>query len=206
VSTSAVSSPPASPVFTTPRAPAGARWFRPARTKPREQDHERDQLCSHWQPGRRPRAAVHLGRPVATVRFAVNSRKRTVGSDWVDQPASSFTGSVWGPMAENLVESVKKGDRVLVQGVLVTRTYTPSEGPRAGENLSRLEVEVDEIGPSLRWGTAASPSRPGGPTRGRPRSGPSGSGSGLTPARTHRARPRRLRTTCPRCLYVATYG
>jgi hypothetical protein len=43
---------------------------------------------------------------------------------------------------------------VLVQGVLVTRTYTPSEGPRAGENLSRLEVEIDEIGPSLRWGTA----------------------------------------------------
>jgi hypothetical protein len=44
---------------------------------------------------------------------------------------------------------------VLVQRVLVTRTYTPSEGPRAGENLSRLEVEIDEIGPALRWGTAA---------------------------------------------------
>jgi hypothetical protein len=42
------------------------------------------------------------GRPVATIRFAVNSRKRTAGGDWVDQPASYFTGSVWGPMAENL--------------------------------------------------------------------------------------------------------
>jgi len=71
------------------------------------------------------------GRPVATVRFAVNTRKRTAGGDWVDQPASYFTGTVWGPMAERLVESVKKGDRVLVQGV--TRTYTPTEGPRAGE-------------------------------------------------------------------------
>jgi single-strand DNA-binding protein len=94
------------------------------------------------------------GQPVATVRFAVNTRKRTASGDWIDQPASYFTGTVWGPMAENVAESVQKGDRVLVQGVLVTRTYTPSEGPRAGENLSRLEVEIEEIGPSLRWGTA----------------------------------------------------
>jgi single-strand DNA-binding protein len=95
------------------------------------------------------------GRAVATARFAVNTRKRTAGGDWVDQPASYFTGTVWGPMAEHLAESVHKGDRVLVQGVLVTRTYTPSEGPRAGENLSRLEVEIEDIGPSLRWGPAA---------------------------------------------------
>jgi single-strand DNA-binding protein len=94
------------------------------------------------------------GRAVATIRFAVNSRRRSAGGDWVDQPASYFTGTVWGPMAEHVAESVKKGDRVLVQGALVTRTYMPSEGPRAGENLSRLEVEIDEIGPSLRWGTA----------------------------------------------------
>jgi single-strand DNA-binding protein len=94
------------------------------------------------------------GRAVATIRFAVNTGKRAAGGDWVDQPASYFTGTVWGPMAEHVTESVKKGDRVLVQGALVTKTYTPSEGPRAGEHLSRLEVEIDEIGPSLRWGTA----------------------------------------------------
>jgi single-strand DNA-binding protein len=94
------------------------------------------------------------GRAVATIRFAVNTRKRTAAGDWVDQPASYFTGTVWGPMAEHVTESVKKGDRVLIQGALVTKTYTPSEGPRAGGNLSRLEVEIDEIGPSLRWGTA----------------------------------------------------
>ena len=94
------------------------------------------------------------GRAVATIRFAVNTRKRTAGGEWVDQPASYFTGTVWGPMAEHVTESLKKGDRVLVQGGLVTRTYTPSEGPRAGEYVSRLEVEIDEIGPSLRWGTA----------------------------------------------------
>ncbi len=72
----------------------------------------------------------------------------------MDQPASYFTGTVWGPMTEHVAESVTKGDRVLVRGTLVTKTYTPNEGPRAGENLSRLEVEIDEIGPSLRWGTA----------------------------------------------------
>jgi single-strand DNA-binding protein len=93
-------------------------------------------------------------RALATIRFAVNTRKRTAGGDWVDQPASYFTGTVWGPMAEHVAESVKKGDRVLMQGPLVTRTYTPGGGPRAGENLSRLEIEIDEIGPSLRWGTA----------------------------------------------------
>jgi single-strand DNA-binding protein len=99
------------------------------------------------------------GRAVATIRFAVNTRRRNASGDWVDQPASYFTGTVWGPMAEHVAESVKKGDRVLVQGTLVTKTYTPSEGPRAGENLSRLEVEIDEIGPSLRWGTAE-PTKP----------------------------------------------
>jgi single-strand DNA-binding protein len=76
------------------------------------------------------------GRAVATVRFAVNTRKRTVGGDWVDQPASYFTGTSWGAMAEHAAQSVQKGDRVLVQGTLVTRTYRPSEGARAGENLS----------------------------------------------------------------------
>ena len=101
------------------------------------------------------------GRAVATIRLAVNTRRRSAGGDWVDQPASYFTGTVWGSMAEHVAESVKKRDRVLVQGALVTKAYTPSEGPRAGENLSRLEVEIDEIGPSLRWGTA----RPTKPTR-----------------------------------------
>jgi hypothetical protein len=75
---------------------------------------------------------------VATIRFAVNTRRRTAGGDWVDQPASYFAGTVWGAMAQHVAESIQKGDLVLVQGALVTKIYTPSEGPRAGENLSRL--------------------------------------------------------------------
>jgi hypothetical protein len=60
-------------------------------------------------------------------------------------------------MAEHVAESVREDHWVLVQGALVTNIYTSSEGPRAGENLSRLEVEIDESGPSLGGGAPHSP-------------------------------------------------
>jgi single-strand DNA-binding protein len=63
-------------------------------------------------------------------------------------------GQVWGEQAEHLAQSLHKGDRVLVIGRCVTRLFTPSQGPNVGVEQRRLEVVVDEIGPSLAWVTA----------------------------------------------------
>ena len=47
-----------------------------------------------------------------------------------------------------------EGDRVIVIGRVETRIYTPTQGPSAGQEVRKLEVVVDEIGPSLRWAEA----------------------------------------------------
>ena len=61
---------------------------------------------------------------------------------------------MWAEQAEHLAESLHKGDRVLVIGRWVTRLFTPTQGPNEGVEQRRLEVVVDEIGPSLAWATA----------------------------------------------------
>jgi single-strand DNA-binding protein len=60
----------------------------------------------------------------------------------------------WGDQAQNVAESLHEGDRVTVIGRFVTRVYTPEQGRNAGREVRKLEVLVDEIGPSLRWATA----------------------------------------------------
>jgi single-strand DNA-binding protein len=72
----------------------------------------------------------------------------------VDGTTTFVDGQVWGQQAEHLAESLHKGDRVLVIGRWVTRVFTPSQGPNVGVEQRRLEVVVDEIGPSLAWATA----------------------------------------------------
>ena len=58
--------------------------------------------------------------------------------------------SIWREAAENVAESLKKGLRVIVQGRLVQRSFTTREG----ENRTVVEMQVDEIGPSLRYAKA----------------------------------------------------
>jgi len=58
--------------------------------------------------------------------------------------------SVWREAAENVAESLTKGTRVLVQGRLVQRSYETREG----EKRTVVELQVDEVGPSLRYATA----------------------------------------------------
>jgi single-strand DNA-binding protein len=57
--------------------------------------------------------------------------------------------------AENVAKSLHKGDRVIVIGRVETRIYTPHAGHECvGQEVRKLEVVVDEIGPSLRWAEA----------------------------------------------------
>jgi single-strand DNA-binding protein len=95
------------------------------------------------------------GKPVAGLRIAVTPRRfdRDTNS-YTDGTTTFVDGQVWGEQAEHLAESLHKGDRVLVIGRWVTRVFTPTQGPNEGVEQRRLEVVVDEIGPSLAWATA----------------------------------------------------
>lgn len=90
---------------------------------------------------------------VAVASFTVASTPRTYNrqsGQWEDGTALFVNCSAWRNIGENAVESLKKGARVIVTGRLVQRNYETSQG----ERRSSIEVQVDEVGPSLRYATA----------------------------------------------------
>jgi single-strand DNA-binding protein len=90
------------------------------------------------------------GRPVANFTVAVNRRQRTPDGQWEDKLDGFFRCNAWADMAENVAESLVKGTRVLVTGRLQQRSWEDPEGNKR----SAVEIQVDEVGPSLRWATA----------------------------------------------------
>ncbi len=91
------------------------------------------------------------GAPVAN--FTVASTPRTFDrqtGEWKDGNAMFLNCAVWRQAAENVAESLTKGMRVIVQGRLGSRTYETREG----EKRTVFEVEVEEIGPALKYATA----------------------------------------------------
>jgi single-strand DNA-binding protein len=91
------------------------------------------------------------GAPVAN--FTVASTPRTFDrqtGEWKDGDAMFLSCAVWRQAAENVAESLQKGMRVIVQGRLKSRSYETREG----ERRTVFEVDVDEIGPALRYATA----------------------------------------------------
>jgi single-strand DNA-binding protein len=89
------------------------------------------------------------GTQVGSFRLAVTPRVRE-GEQWKDGDTSFFRINVWRELAANAAESLHKGDRALVLGRLKTRTWETAEG----ERRSVVEVEAEEVGPSLKWATA----------------------------------------------------
>jgi single-strand DNA-binding protein len=100
------------------------------------------------------------GKPVAN--FTVASTPRTFdrqSNEWKDGDPMFLNCSVWGQMAENCAETLAtKGMRVIVQGRLKSRSFETREG----ERRTVFEVDVDEIGPSLRYATAKVQRTPSG--------------------------------------------
>jgi single-strand DNA-binding protein len=95
------------------------------------------------------------GKAVATVRVAITPRQYSAEhGGYVDGATTFVDAQLWDAAAENLAESLHKGDRVLVVGRWVTRVFTPTQGPNVGTEQRRLEVVVEEIGPSLAFATA----------------------------------------------------
>ena len=89
------------------------------------------------------------GHPVANFRLAVTARVKD-GDSWKDGETSFFRINVWRQLAEHVAESLSKGDRAVVIGRLKSRSWETPEG----DKRSVVEVEADEVAPSLRWATA----------------------------------------------------
>jgi single-strand DNA-binding protein len=91
------------------------------------------------------------GSPVAN--FTVASTPRTFdrqSNEWKDGETLFLRCSIWRDPAENVAESLTKGMRVIISGRLKSRTYETKEG----EKRTVIEMECDEIGPSLRYANA----------------------------------------------------
>ena len=91
------------------------------------------------------------GAAVASFTVATSSRyldKTT--NEWKDGEPTYLRCSVWRQYAENVAESLTKGTRVMVSGKLKQRSYETREG----EKRTVMEVEVEDVGPALRYATA----------------------------------------------------
>ena len=123
----------------------------------------------------------------AVASFTVASTPRTLdkaSNEWKDGDALFMRCSIWRQAAENVAESLTRGMRVVVQGRLQQRSYETREG----EKRTVVEMQVDEVGPSLKYATAkvnrtqrGSSGGGFGSGSGGPDAGPGGSGSGGYP-------------------------
>ena len=106
---------------------------------------------------------------VAVANFTIASTPRTydrASNEWKDGEPLFLRASVWREFAEHVAGSLTKGARVIATGRLRQRSYETKEG----EKRTSIELEIDEIGPSLRYATASITRAAGG-------SGSGGSGS-----------------------------
>ena len=90
---------------------------------------------------------------VAVANFTIASTPRNfdrASGEWKDGEALFMRASVWREFAEHVASSLTKGARVVATGRLRQRSYETKEG----EKRTSIELEVDEIGPSLRYATA----------------------------------------------------
>ncbi|MCT1653313.1 single-stranded DNA-binding protein [Brachybacterium muris] len=90
---------------------------------------------------------------IAVASFTVASTPRTFdrqANEWKDGEALFLRCSIWRDAAENVAESLEKGTRVIVQGRLKQRSYQDREG----NQRTSIELDVEEIGPSLKYATA----------------------------------------------------
>jgi len=90
---------------------------------------------------------------LAVANFTIASTPRTFdrqANEWKDGEALFMRASVWREFAEHVASTLTKGSRVIASGRLKQRSYETKEG----EKRTTIELEVDEIGPSLRYATA----------------------------------------------------
>ncbi|MFZ1363076.1 MAG: single-stranded DNA-binding protein [Candidatus Nanopelagicales bacterium] len=89
------------------------------------------------------------GKAVVSFRVACNDRKK-VNGEWVDSDTTFLTVQAWEQLAENIAESLTKGQSVAVQGRLAQRSYEAKDGT----TRQVFEIKADSVGPDLRRATA----------------------------------------------------
>jgi single-strand DNA-binding protein len=131
---------------------------------------------------------------LAVANFTIASTPRTLdrgSNEWKDGEALFLRASVWRDFAEHVAGSLTKGSRVIATGRLKQRSYETREG----EKRTAIELEIDEIGPSLRYATAQVTRSSGGGGGGGPRgqvgggNGGNGGGGAGRPAQPQSADP-----------------
>jgi single-strand DNA-binding protein len=88
------------------------------------------------------------GTALAQLGVAVN-RRYMQNNEWQEE-TSFFDVVCWRDVADNVSESISKGDRIIVTGRLEQRSWETQDG----DKRSKVEIVADEVGPSLRWATA----------------------------------------------------
>ena len=92
---------------------------------------------------------LNSGQAAVRLAVAVNRRWQNRQTQEWEERVSYFDVQCYGPMAENAANSLTKGTRVIVSGRLEQRSWDTPEG----EKRSAIEIQADEIAPSLRWAT-----------------------------------------------------
>ena len=87
------------------------------------------------------------GKAVATLSVAENHRRKTASGEWENAGTTWWDCSVWDQAAENAVNELGKGDRVIVIGDTYTEEYTRKDGTPG----KTMKVRVQEVGRSVRW-------------------------------------------------------
>jgi single-strand DNA-binding protein len=90
------------------------------------------------------------GQPLANFGLAVNRRWQNRQTQEWEEKVSFVDGTCWGQLAQNVGESLYRGDRATVVGYLEMDSWETD----SGDKRSKVEIIADEVGPSLRWATA----------------------------------------------------
>jgi single-strand DNA-binding protein len=93
---------------------------------------------------------TNSGTAVANFGLAVNTRIKDPNGAWRDGDTHFFRVNVWRDQAENVAESLAKGNRAIVVGQLKTRSWETPEG----DKRTVTEIDATEVAPSLRWAVA----------------------------------------------------
>jgi single-strand DNA-binding protein len=87
------------------------------------------------------------GKAVATVNLVFSNRKKTDAGGWVDDGVLFLRGTLWESYAENVANSLVKGDQVLVSGQIFQRDWETKDG----QKRTNIELKIFDIGPVMKW-------------------------------------------------------
>jgi single-strand DNA-binding protein len=90
------------------------------------------------------------GKQITEITVLVNQRRQNNDGEWIDGEPTRHVVRTFKTLAENIVESLAKGDRVFVHGTVTTEAWSDKQ---SGEKRTAQRVLAEVVGPSLRWAT-----------------------------------------------------